>query len=144
MSEYKIELKINNEKHTVDINGQVFDILQNNVDTLDKRQEMTDYFNKYKTNPDLMNDVSAVTDMINRVAESIEDVIGKGAINKIMNGKKMSVSVGLKLMAELYRVVDGIEIAKMKKAEKEIEEYNEKTKNPAGTEKQTHPLTAEA
>jgi len=83
------------KRQQVEINGQVFDIKKSNRDILTKTAE---YQNKSAA---LLVSGSSADDavaFVDSVISFIDDILGKGAVSKIMNGAPIDIILAIELM----------------------------------------------
>ena len=100
----KIELALP-EVEQIEINGEVFDILKSGVDILNRTDELDKQYAKIKTGDKSPANIERIRLWANGVVNFIDEILGKGSVNKIAKGRPVKAEVAIEWLTAICKAM---------------------------------------
>jgi uncharacterized protein YoxC len=87
------------EKKSIEINGQVFELLKSDIDIMDNAAQLRAKCNKLTSKKNAKGDgLDEIVGAVKSVISFIDEVLGSGAVASIMQGRSICIVDALRLL----------------------------------------------
>jgi len=91
------------ETHSLNINGDIFEIKKSDVEILNKSAELQLKYTDLKK-----DDVRSIKSAVNETIGFIDEILGEGAVCKISKGKPVNAALAIEWLAAICAEINAI------------------------------------